>query len=293
MKLILLAVVFCIVAPLGLVAQDKADAHKIGGAFAVDTAKGLAYREGKDADPVRHKLDIYTPKGQKNFPVLMFVHGGTWKSGNKELYAPLGQLLAKNGIGTVIINYRLSPAVKHPAHIEDVAKAFAWTHKNIAKYGGNPNNFFVCGHSAGGHLVSLLSTNETYLKAEKLAISNIKGTIPISGVFVLLPTAQLKDVFTEDKDIVKSATPIEFVKGKHPPSLMIYADKEIATLDVQAELMCKKLLEAKCEAQTLKIDNRTHTSIIVNMANEADPATQAVFGFLAKHGGLKLQNVKK
>jgi hypothetical protein len=109
----------------------------------------------------------------------------------------------------------------------------------------------------------------------------------------LLPTAQLKDVFTEDKDIVKSATPIEFVKGKHPPSLLIYADNDLATLGAQAEMMCKKLLECKCESQTLKIANRSHTSIIVNMASEADPATQALFGFLAKHGGLKLRDAKK
>ena len=63
------------------------------------------------------KLDLYLPKGHKDFPVLIFVHGGTWKSGSKDLYGGLGKLYARNGIGTVIINYRLSPKVKHPAHI--------------------------------------------------------------------------------------------------------------------------------------------------------------------------------
>ena len=271
----------------------KAKTYKNAGNFEVDVIKNVAYYEGADADATRHKLDLYLPKGQKNFPVLIFVHGGAWKSGTKELYAPLGKLYAKNGIGTVIINYRLSPAVKHPAHIEDVARAFAWTHKNIAKHGGDPDNIFVSGHSAGGHLVSLLSTNETYLKAQGLGINNIKGTIPLSGVFVVVANDTFKNIFTDDKDIIKSASPIEHVTGKHPPCLMLYADKDFLTLDAMAEKMCKKLKECQCDASTCKIVDRTHISIITSMVNESDPANQAIFEFLAKHGGLKLRDVAK
>jgi acetyl esterase/lipase len=267
--------------------------NKNAGAFEVRVVKGIAYREGDGADPVRNQLDLYLPRGQKDFPVLLFVHGGFWKSGNKDLYEPIGKLYAKNGIGTVIINYRLSPKVKHPAHIQDVARAFAWTHDNIAKYGGDPGNIFVSGHSAGGHLVSLLSTNETYLKAENLAIGDIKGTIPLSGVHVLFPNALYQPIFTNDKDVVKSASPIEHVGPKHPPFLLIYAEKDFLTLDAQAEQMCKKLTDSQCEARTVKILDRTHISIITSMVNEADPANQAIFEFLAKHGGLKLKNADK
>src|SRR5438270_10644137 len=145
------------------------------GSFEVQSIKDIAYDDAKDADPVRHKLDLYLPKGHKDFPVLMFVHGGAWTSGNKNLYGPLGQRFAANGIGTAIINYRLSPAVQHPAHAQDVAKAFAWTHKNIGKHGGRADQIFISGHSAGGHLVALLATDESYLKAHKLGISDIKG----------------------------------------------------------------------------------------------------------------------
>ena len=102
------------------------------GAYEVEVMRNIAYRDDKDADPTRHKLDIFLPKGQSEFPVFFFVHGGGWHSGNKEMYAPLGQLFARNGIGAVIINYRLAPQAKFPAHVEDVAKAFAWVHGNIA-----------------------------------------------------------------------------------------------------------------------------------------------------------------
>ena len=272
----------------------KGETYKVAGNFEVEVVKNVAYYEGADADATRHRLDLYLPKGQKNFPVLIFVHGGAWKSGTKDLYSPLGKLYAKNGIGTVIINYRLSPAVQHPGHIEDVARAFAWTHKNIAKHGGDPDNIFVCGHSAGGHLVSLLSTNETYLKAQGLAISNIKGTIPLSGVFIIVPNEIFKPAFGDDKVVCKSASPIEHVTGKHPPCLMLYADNDYKTLDVMAEQMCKKLNECKCDASTCKIADRTHISIIVRMGGgESDPCNQAIFEFLAKHGGLKLKDEAK
>ena len=87
----------------------------------------IAYYEGPDADAKKHKLDVYTPKGLKDFPVVFFIHGGTWSSGDRKMYGNMGQMFARQGIGVVVISYRLSPAVTHPAHIEDVARAFAWT----------------------------------------------------------------------------------------------------------------------------------------------------------------------
>src|SRR4051812_29964072 len=96
--------------------ETKKAAPKVGGPFEVEVIKDQAYYSGDDADKVRHKLDLYLPKGQKDYPVLFFVHGGAWVSGNKNLYEPLGRMFAKNGVGCVVINYRLTPAVQHPGH---------------------------------------------------------------------------------------------------------------------------------------------------------------------------------
>ncbi len=142
--------------------------------------KDLTYYEGAEKDQAKHKLDLYLPKDKKDFPVLFFIHGGGWIHGDKGfmgLYSGVGRFYASQGIGAVIINYRLSPGVKHPEHIKDIARAFAWTVKNIEKYGGRPDQIFVCGHSAGGHLVALLATDETYLKAEGVSDKNIKAVI--------------------------------------------------------------------------------------------------------------------
>src|SRR5262249_4788227 len=85
-------------------ARPGAKGPLTGGNHAVTEVRNVAYYDGDGADRVRHKLDLYLPKGRKDFPVLFFVHGGAWRSGSKDLYGPLGRLFARNGVGTVIIN---------------------------------------------------------------------------------------------------------------------------------------------------------------------------------------------
>ena len=179
---------------------------------------------------------MYVPKGKKDFPVVLFVHGGSWKGGNKNLYAALGESLAKDGIGCVICNYRLSPQVQHPAHVEDVAKAFAWTCDNIEKYGGKKEQLFLCGHSAGGHLSSLLVTDPQYLKAEKHSPSEVKGVASFSGVYQIVNTERVFEVpFGKDEKVCKLASPLTHAAGKHPPFLIAYADNDFPRLDRRPE----------------------------------------------------------
>ena len=103
------------------------------------------------------------------------------------LYSGVGRYLASRGIGAVLPNYRLSPSVKHPEHVKDVARAFAWTRAHIGAYGGRPDEMFLVGHSAGGHLVSLLATDETYLRAEGLSTADVRGVVSVSGVYLIPP----------------------------------------------------------------------------------------------------------
>src|SRR5262249_16923713 len=119
-------------------------------------------------------------------PVVVFVHGGVWVMGDKSFFGwgpDIGRYYASRGIAAVLPSYRLSPAVKHPEHVKDVARAFAWTYRNISRYGGQRDLLYLCGHSAGGHLVALLATDESYLKAEGITTSAIRGVIGVSGVY--------------------------------------------------------------------------------------------------------------
>lgn len=252
--------------------------------FGVEKHLDLAYRADADADKERHKLDVYVPKGKKDFPVLFFVHGGSWKSGNKNLYAALGNSFAAQGVGAVVINYRLSPKVKHPAHIEDVAKAFAWTCENIGKYGGKADRIFACGHSAGGHLVSLMATDPSYLKVEKRTPGDIRGVVAISGVYEIDAGFRLfNSVFGADADVCKKASPVTHATGKHPPFLIAYGDADFPQLDVMAIGMDAALKKASSPTTLLKLADRNHYTIVISLVDAADPLHKAVWQFIETH----------
>ena len=104
-------------------------------------------------------LDIYIPKNVKNFPTVIWFHGGGLTGGEKEI--PEG--LKNKGIAVIGVNYRLSPKVNAPKYIEDAAAATAWVFKNIKNYGGSEDLVFISGHSAGGYLAIMVGLNKMYL----------------------------------------------------------------------------------------------------------------------------------
>lgn len=250
--------------------------------FETEKHADLAYRDDPEAD-VRHRLDLYVPVGSKNFPVMIFIHGGGWKSGSKTLYAGLGRAFARHGIGVAVINYRLSPKVKHPVHAEDAAKAFAWVRANVAKYGGDAGSITIMGHSAGGHLAALLALDPRYLKAEKLEPSHISGVVAVSGVYQIDPAAELYiPAFGTDPDDCRRASPMTYVKEKHPPFLIAYADNDYESFDRMAIDFHAALEKAHVPATLLKLERRTHISEIISVLNEDDPLNEAIRKFIRK-----------
>jgi acetyl esterase/lipase len=249
----------------------------------------IAYRDDKDADKVRHTLDLYVPKGKTGFPVVIFVHGGAWRSGDKSLYAPLGMSLAADGIGCVIINYRLSPAVQHPAHVEDVARAFAWTFGKIGDYGGDRKKLFLCGHSAGGHLVSLLATDPAHLKAVKCVPGDIKGVATFSGVYDLVggiaaadPDKSFDAAFGSKEAVRKSASPLAHATGKHPPFLVAFAARDYFRFPAAAKEMAAALEKGGTSVTLVPCADRDHYSIIVQFAHRKDPLNETFRAFVVQ-----------
>eukprot|EP00644_Phytophthora_capsici_P019529 jgi/Phyca11/52214/gw1.691.1.1 len=123
-----------------------------------------------DSPHALQTLDIAIPQriplGAK-LPTCVFVHGGSWQRGDKSggLNQGIDEAFVRAGNLGVSINYRLSPEVQHPEHIKDAASAVTWLHRNIAKFGGDPNKLVLVGHSAGAHLVMQLTADPQYLAA--------------------------------------------------------------------------------------------------------------------------------
>src|SRR5262245_58290931 len=98
-----------------------------------------------------------------------------------------------------------------------------------------------------------------------------------------------KGPFPADEEGARQASPQTHVKGRHPPFLILYADKDGKDFDKMAENFCQALDKAQCTAAVLKIDGRTHGTILTSMAAHDDPAMRAVLGFIARHSGAKLK----
>jgi len=129
----------------------------------------------------RQVLDVYAPPGAKDFPVVFWIHGGGWQTGDKNEVQLKPQAFMDKGFVFVSTNYRLLPAVDMVAIVRDVAGAVRWVHGHAAAHGGDPNRIFVMGHSAGAQLAALLCTGARYLKAEGVPFAAIKGCVPVDG----------------------------------------------------------------------------------------------------------------
>ena len=231
-----------------------------------------------DYDSEKNVLDRYIPVGANDAPVLFFIHGGAWMTGDKSTTAHIGKTFAKKGILVVNVNYRLYPQVQYPDFVWDVTDAFAWTVNNIEQYGGNPERIFVAGHSAGAHLATLISTNERFLKSYGLSEQNIRGIIGISGPYYLHQLL-FPEIYVNEK-IRYDASPIFHVNADTPPTLLFYADKDINGIDLQAYLMSVALQMNNVPFDTIEIPNRDHGLILNRIGSRQDLVTKKISDFI-------------
>ena len=178
-------------------------------------------------DHERHKVDIYVPNGT-NFaplPVFMYMHGGYWSSGDKTRAAYLAPCVISAPAIYVAVGFRLATEVKYPGPVDDCRKALAWVHKNISRYGGDPNRIFVGGHSSGGHLSSLITLQEDKRRRLGLPDDVIKGCFPTSGVFDLSEPKRI-ETFLNSPDEVEEASPLFQVSGNTVPFFIIIGEND-------------------------------------------------------------------
>lgn len=240
-------------------------------------SRDIIYLDAPDADPDLNALDVYTPAVASNAPVLVFVHGGGWTLGDKSELGSKAQAFNDAGYVFVSVNYRLSPAVLHPVHVQDVAAAIAWVCNNISGYGGDPQQIFLLGHSAGAQLVALVSTDESRLQAYGLDLAVIKGVVPLDGAGYDIPSRiqspyrgveeMYEQAFGTDPAIWEDASPLYHVAAEKgiPPFLLIYAgDREEARM--QAETLAAALEEAGEPVELFHAPDKNHMTVNQELA---------------------------
>jgi acetyl esterase/lipase len=233
----------------------------------------------------RARLDLYIPDGlQAAAPVLLFFHGGSWQSGNKNIYRFFGQAFASVGTIVAIADYRLYPEVKYPVFVEDGAAAFTFLHEKIAQHGGDPTRLFLSGHSAGAFIAAMLACNPAF----GVDRSWIRGVIGIAGAYDFLPLYDpvLIDIFGGDR--VMATQPIKYARNPSPPMLLAHGTKDHTAGAGNSRRMAKRLREAGNEVELIEYPGVTHLGIMRALApgfRTRTPLRADMLSFIARTSG--------
>lgn len=252
--------------------------------------RNVAYVEGPGAHPVKHRLDLFLPRGpegrgnaRKAFTTVIFVHGGNWIEGDKslhvagaDLYANIGRFLASHGHGAAVVNYRLLPDVAWDAQPADIARAVKWVREHIASFGGNPESVVLMGHSAGAQLASLVAVNPTYLEDAGVPARAIRGVIAVSGAGYDFADQETYRLFGHSQSWYErrfhtlnspawdeKASPVNYLDAGDPPFLLMYPTGDKPGVLRQSALMREALEKARIWTWVVPISGLNHTGIIL------------------------------
>jgi len=263
----------------------------------------------------RLRLDVFHPEGQKGLPVVLFVHGGGWFTGDKDFFGvhrSVARSIARLGYVVVAPNYRLSPEVKHPTHVLDVARALKWTITHIEEHGGDPKRIALVGHSAGAHLASLLATDPGLWSAapdlpSKEDFSRLVGVAGLGGVYIIpagnqylgmadrvglaeqlaavkgpdgKPFNPFKIAFGEEETICRKASPITHAREGLPPFLLMVAQRDLPGLEFMAREFADALKSKGCSSKVITVEGTNHVSLLREITQKEKPAAQEFSRFL-------------
>jgi acetyl esterase/lipase len=246
-------------------AEKKQDEPSQAAVLAENTVLRADVPYGADE---KQRLDIYSPRGAVRAPVVVFIHGGEWSRHDKAEVSYKPKFLNENGIVLVSVNYRLSPAVTHPAHVSDVAAAVRWVRDHAAEFGASANKIVVMGHSAGCHLATLLALDPRYLAAVRLRPADLCGVVAWSGgAYDLVEKVKaggmyasyIRKSFGDSQAAWRDASPVAHVGDARPLPPFLFISVQRGNPSHQAsERLAALIRDAKGSADSRLIEGRTH-----------------------------------
>jgi acetyl esterase/lipase len=274
MRALLLGLAACSGTMESFFAQDVVDMHL-----------DLAYVPG--TANARQYLDLYAPRGVDPYPVVVFVHGGFWIHQDKDFFQPVvglyrnvGIALARHGIGTAVIDYRLvGPGVTFDDQFSDVAAAVAWVHDHAGEFGGDGSRMVLAGHSAGGHIAALAGFDRTRLTTPLL------GFAPLSPFLDLLAFTQStspdldvpNQVFGSD---LVTDSPSTYFSAAAPPMLIVIGDRDEPGVLAQVPGDDAQLQALGAPLAFDVLPGRTHDDIVEQFDSDADAVTPLLASFV-------------
>jgi acetyl esterase/lipase len=257
----------------------------------VSRSKNITYLQADTvANRTAQELNVFAPRKHADpKDVFVFIYGGTWNSGKKSLYNFLGNRMARKDVVTVVIDYPKSPQSNYDEMATDAAKAVKWVKDNIANYGGNPDKIFVSGHSAGGHLASLISVRDDYF--DKLGIANpIKGTILIDAagldMYTFLKQENYPDdntyiqTFTNNPDNWKAGSPLFHLHKGMPPMLIYVGGRTYPSIKLGNDMLVADLKKLGYDPPYYLLKRKKHKPMITQFLNARNKRYKEIIHFM-------------
>lgn len=236
-------------------------------------------------DPAQ-KLEMFVPQGAKGtLPIIVFIHGGSWASGDPQDYRFIARTLCAQGYAVVLAGYRLYPQARYPAMLEDGAAVLRWVHDNAAKYHADPARIALMGHSAGAYNAVMVTLDPQWLLRVGLDDRIIRGTVALAGPFDFLPFDSDATIHSfGDAPDPSMTQPINFARADAPPLLLVTGDGDTRVKPRNSQALARRLTEAGLPTAPVLLAGVTHEGIITQFARPFSRDTRAldaVLPFLA------------
>ena len=254
-------------------------------------SKNITYLHADSAkDRSSQTLNVFAPaKRNQLTDVLIFVYGGAWNSGRKEIYNFFGTRWARKNMLTVIVDYPKSPKANYDEMAFDIAKSVKWVKENIASYGGNPDRIFISGHSAGGHLAALVGIKKDYFLRAGIA-NPLKGIVLIDAAGLDMygylkaesfePGNTYLNTFTNDPEIWKEASPMYHLHENMPPMLIYRGGKTYPSIEESNEKFVTALKAYVPVPDYHILKNKKHVPMILQFFNSSNARYREIDGFM-------------
>jgi acetyl esterase/lipase len=211
----------------------------------------------------RHRFDFYAPPGDGPHPVLLFVYGGSWDSGDKAGYEFVGRAFASRGYVTAIMDYRLVPEVFYPAFVEDVGLALPEVLKTAKQHGGDPDRLFLAGHSAGAYNIVQAILKPGFIPPE----IKISAVATLAGPFDFVPLDSPKSIaaFSHFAPL-EDTQPVHHARGDAPPMLLLHGADDTTVRVKNSRNLAAKLSEKGAAVEFKLYQGVSHVGILLALA---------------------------
>ncbi len=240
--------------------KDWEELGKEAGAT-IPFVKNIAY-----GDLSRETLDIF-PAEKPNAKVMVFIHGGYWYKNTAADFYMIAKAFRNYHVTTVLVNYPLMPEYPMEQLVHSCSKAISWVYKNIAAYEGDPDQIYVSGHSAGGHLAAMMLTTNWSSFHLEMGNDTLKGVFAISGLYNLLPVQKcyVNDVLQMDEASAFRNSPVNLSAYSKCPLFLAYGGVETAEYREQSKELFQRWNTDGNNRQLLEINGTDHFSILATM----------------------------